>query len=165
METSNEKKTRRFNVIDILILLVVVAAVVIAVYKFAGKKIVENTSSEEYYITFTQDEVANTTANSVHEGDAVLDEAGNNSLGKVFSINVGPSRSYAANSEGKWIRGEKEGFSSISVTAKVKAVKGDNGITINGAKYLVGHTMTLDAGNAKIWVLITDISKNPPAAQ
>ena len=38
----------------------------------------------------------------------------------------------------------------------------DDGITVNGAKYLVGHTMTLEAGDAKIYCLITNISETAP---
>ena len=163
METVNEKKTRKFNIIDLLIILVVIAAIVVVVYKFAGKKIVESVSTKEYYMTFVINEVADTTAEHVFEGDALTDNAGNNSLGTVYKVFKDEnSHSMATNSDGIYVPSDKPGFCCLTVVGKVNAVEETNGITVNGAKYLVGHTMTLEAGDAKIYCLITDISENAP---
>ena len=156
---STEKKARKFNIIDVIIILAVVAAIAIVGYKFAGKKIVQSTNTQEFEVTYTVYEVANTTAEIIKEGDVLTDNAGNVPLGNVTKVEVEKnSRSYAPNSDGEYVMSAKEGFCFVAVTGKVNAVKANNGITVNGTEYLVGHSITLEAGDAKLYALITAIT-------
>lgn len=163
MENTNEKKTRKFNVIDLLIILVVIAAIIVVVYKFAGRKIVESVSTKEYYMTFLISEVADSTAEHVFEGDALTDNAGSNPLGTVYKVfRDENSHSTASDAQGIYVQSDKPGFCCLTIVGKVNAVEERNGISINGTKYLVGHTMTLEAGDSKVFVLISDISETAP---
>lgn len=158
METT--KKTRKFNIVDVLIILVVIAAAVVVVYKFGGKKIVESTNTQQYKITYTVSELLTTTAESIHEGDKLTDFAGNVNLGTVTGINLeNDSHSYAANSEGKYVMSARDGYCYLDIIGTVDASKQDNGISVNGTSYLIGHSITLEAGDAKVYALITGIEE------
>ena len=158
----NTKKTRKFNFVDVIIILVIVAAAALVVYKLGGKEIVESANTQKYKITYSVSEIIDSTANSIHEGDKLTDFAGNVDLGTVTKVTVDEkSHSYAANSDGKYVLSSRDGYSYLEVEGVVSATKSENGISVSGTNYLIGHSMTLEAGNAKIYTLITGIEEVP----
>jgi len=156
----SEKKKIRFNVIDAIVLVVIIAVVAFVGIKLFGGEVASNLASGNYYtVTYYIEESPSFAAENIEVGAPVSDEGKNVPLGKVTAVELGESVMFAANDEGKMIKSGKEGYNSVTLTTEVQAAEFDHGIEVNNVKYVVGHTMTLYAGKAKLYGRIAGIEK------
>ncbi len=147
----------KINIIDLLLIIAIVAAVGLAGYKFLLKS--EDISSDKNaVIKFYAEEVSDFVLDdTIHEGDVCSDVQTRAILGTVASVDINDSVCYAANSDGQWVKSSKPDFKSVMITAETKGTKFDHGIIIDSNKYYIGHSFTLAAGGAKIWLRVYDI--------
>ena len=160
MIDKNGKVFGKINIIDLIVIIVIVAC--IAVFGFiklsGGNNKIASAEKKEIYMSFYAEEVPDFVAERVKEGDVLTDGDSNIELGEVTEVKVDAPKTFAADSSGKMITSEKEGYNSIIITGKVKGTLSDNGVEVGTAKYGVGHSMTLRAGDAKIYLKVYDIS-------
>ena len=156
----SETKKIRFTFIDALIVLVVVAVIVFVGYKFFGKEVAKNTdASTTYKLSFYIEEAPDFAAANIEKGCKVSDEAKKIPLGNASDVTIGDSVFYTTNQDGDVIKSSREGYNSIKITTEVQALETDHGIKVDGTEYVVGHSMTIYAGKAKIYGRVSGIEK------
>lgn len=154
----SEKKKIRFNVIDAIVLVVIIAVVAFVGIKLFGGEVAGNSSSgQTFTVTYFVEESPSFAAELVKPGDPVSDESKNVPLGSVTDVKLDKSVVFAANDEGQMVKATKEGYNSITLTTEVQGAEFDHGIEVGNVKYVVGHTMTLYAGKAKLYGRIAGI--------
>ena len=155
----SEKRKVRFTFIDALVILVILAVVIFVGSKFfsSGDTPFGTSSTQECEISFFIEESPDFAATLVKEGDPLTDEARDISLGTITKVELSDSVVYSANDKGEMVKSSKEGYKSVKLTAKLNAEKSTHGIKISGTSYVVGHTMTIYAGGAKLYGKISAI--------
>lgn len=147
----------KINIIDLIIIIVLVISAGLFVFTNTIGKDVAKSGDETVVFEFFAEEVPDFVPPHVTVGSKLYDNDTNLELGEVVDVEAGPAKIYEANNEGVTVLSEKEGYNSIRITGKVKGTIGDFGVEIGGVKYGVGHSMTLRAGTAKIYLRISDI--------
>lgn len=154
-----DKKGKLFgivNVIDLFIVLAVVVAVAFISNKFLNKTVV-SADTPTFVVKFYTEEVADYVASQIKVGDKVEDEGKNLSLGTVTDVKTEKGFVYSPNSDGQIVKSYKEGYNSQEITIELKAQSFEHGFVLGGNKYTVGHSLTVRAGNAKIYLRISSI--------
>ncbi len=147
----------KINIIDLIIIIVLVISAGLFVFTNTIGKNVTKSGNETVVFEFFAEEVPDFVLPHVKVGAMLFDNDTNLELGEVTDIEIAPAKIYEANDAGMTVLSEKEDYSSIRITGKVKGTIGDFGVEIGGVKYGVGHSMTLRTGTAKIYLKISDI--------
>lgn len=153
-----EKRKFKFNIVDIIVILIIIAAIALVGMKFSSKDIT-SAGSVQYRISFFCEDVPSFAAEIIKEGDSVTDDDKNSALGTIEKVTIGPSRTYAATSDGQMKIAPREGYNSVEVSAIVDAQEFQHGIMVNAAKYGVGHSLTLRMGKAKVYGRVSGLEK------
>ncbi len=155
----SENKKAKFTVVDAIVLVIVLAVLGFVGFKFFGPGSANNIAAETktYIVSYDFEEVPEFAAKLVKKKDPVSDEAKKNALGIVTDVKVGDAAIYCADAEGMLHKSPKENYNSVKLTTEVVAVKSNHGIQVSGNTYTVGHTMTLYAGDAKLFGKIAGI--------
>ncbi|MBP3580303.1 MAG: DUF4330 family protein [Clostridia bacterium] len=153
------------NIIDLLVVLFVVAAVAVVSIFVTGAKggkeddeaLVGADGSIE--VVFYVEEVSDFVIQQVNKEDAyIYDDACQHMLGKVTDVDVGESLLYGLNSQGEYVMGNKEEYSSAYISAVIpEATRTRFGFNYNLANYGVGHTLVIRADDAKIYLRVYDV--------
>ena len=154
---TDQKKKRKFNVIDLIFILVIVAVIAVVAWTFIGRT-QEKVSTSQYVLTLRCDEIPDYVLSAMKVGDTVQDETGEITLGTITDIKTGPSVAYNPNSDGNNVASNKEGYISLDVTITANAVGSANYITIGGSKYTVYYGFTARCGMARTYFRITSIT-------
>lgn len=154
-----EKKKLKFTVIDAIIVIVILAVAAFVASRFFGKDGASDAVSATYEISFYFEEVPEYAAVAINEGDTVTDEGTNTPLGEVVSVEVGDSASYASDSAGNICKSSKDGYKSVKLTSRVQASEFEHGVKVSDVRYVIGHSLTLYAGKAKIYGKVAAIEK------
>lgn len=163
-----DKKGKLFgkiNIIDLLIVIVLVAAVLLVGYKTVAPGLGIGDSAEgvngqnaEVFIEFFAEEVPDFAVDgTINNGDKVIEVGTDTMMGEVVEVEIGDSISYASDDSGNWVAGSKPNYKSVRIKCKGTADYYEHGCKIKGAKYYIGHTMTIAAGKAKLYLKISDI--------
>lgn len=145
----------KVNIIDLIILIAIVAAVAVVGINFFRS----NTSAPANVIQmeFYAEEVSDFVAKKVKVGADLYDDTDKVMLGKVTEVKTGPSVVWINTSDGRVVKSSKEGFRSITITGEMTGEKTSIGATVGGVKYGVGHSMVLRAGDAKIYLRVSEL--------
>ncbi len=152
-----EKKKFKFNVVDALVVLLVVAVVLVVGIKLMGGAFGGGNEVAKYEISFLCEEVPEFAANVIEVGDKVTCEMSDNNLGVVKELKIEPSRTYVTTDNGDVICTGKDFYNCVSITAEVIADEYEHGLKVKGAKYGVGHSITIRVGKAKIFGRVSGI--------
>jgi len=156
-----DKKGRLFgklNIIDAVIIAVIILVLAFFAYKFIqGRSADYGNNAVPVAITFYHEEAPNYVVKRLETGDQVIDGANRNNLGVVTDFETGESVSFAETSDGEIKTTHKEGYCSLVLTTQAEGYLGPHGVTINGTLYGVGHTLVIYAGDAKLFLTISDI--------
>lgn len=157
------KKTRKFNIVDIIVLLVLLLGIAFVLLRIFGGSslmgLVSGETQDTYVITFTGDEVPEFVAERVVIGSAVTDDACTVDLGTVLDVQLDESISYNANAAGELVASSRDDSRSIKLMCEVQASDNGNGVSVDGTQFGVGHTMVVRAGDAKMYLTLYDIEK------
>lgn len=156
MVDKNGKLFGKINIIDLLIIVVVLALVVFVAMKVVDKND-ETTGLTEVRISFFGEEVPDYVAAALKEGTSVLDSKENVTMGTVESFSVGAPLGYVTDNKGQIQSAVKDGYSSVSIDIIAQAQLGEHGAMVDGVLYGIGHTVTIYAGEAKIYLKISGI--------
>ncbi len=157
-----DKKGRLFGKVSIIDIFIVVVLVVGAYFVFKRFAVMDMVvvQGEDYIVTFYSEDTPDFVADKVQIGDRVEDEAKTLDLGKVIAIENSPGFYYVTDSQGNIKKTEREGITSMKITAELKAQPYEHGFILSGGnKYGVGHGLTIRAGKAKIWLKISGIER------
>lgn len=143
------------NLIDLLLIVVVVAGIAFAAVKFSDSSAI--TTGQTVSMSFYTEEVSDFVAEKIKVGDALMDADRNVALGTVTDVKIEPGISWSTNSDGEPVKASREGFVSITITGEMIGEAFENGVIIGATKYGVGHSMTLRAGDAKIYLRVSDL--------
>ena len=160
-----DKKGKLFgkiNIIDLLLVLVIVAAVGIFGYKYiSGNNGAVGGGSGvngKAKVTFYTEEVSDFVVDGTIEiGAPVIDVNTSTVMGTIVDFKIEESHSYASDAEGKFVLSEKPEHSAVTVVIESDGAQMVNGIKIGSNKYYIGHSMTITAGRAKMYLRISDI--------
>ena len=160
MIDKNGKVFGKINIIDLIVILVIVAAALmfgVSHFTNRGGNVTTVSEGQSTYITFYAEEVPDFVVDKLEEGAKVYDVDMKSELGEVVSYEVAPAVSYAANSDGESVLTSREKYKSVKITAKVNGTPTDYGISVNDNQYGVGHSLTIRAGAAKIYLKVYDV--------
>lgn len=153
------KKGFKFNLIDLLVVIVI-----IGVLAFVGTKLVKVggegfVTLNNYEYSFFCEEVPDFVIDYIKEEAEVTSADNNDFFGKIKSITVGDSISYAANSDGQMVQSSKPNHKSVEIVVSGTGEQTGAGVKLTKGVYGVGHSITLKAGNAKVFGKISGIKK------
>ncbi len=155
----SEKKKVRFTLVDAVVLIVILAVAGFVGIKFlgigsAGSGIAD---TKTYVVNYYFEEVPEFAASVIKAEDPVSDEAKKHALGKVTDVKVDNAAVYCPDASGVMHKSAKEGYCSVYLTTEVDALKNKHGLKVSDTTYAVGHTMTLYAGDAKLYGKVAGI--------
>lgn len=155
-----KEKKLKFNLVDVIFILVVLAGAAFVALRLSGKNMAPSGgSSEEYIITYYIADSADYIVGHLRVGSALTDDAISLDLGTLVDFETGPARINSAAADGHQVVSDREGYSSVLLMTRVRAADNGFGVTVDGLKLQVGHSMVLRSQEAKLWVYVYDIQK------
>ncbi|MCL2223416.1 MAG: DUF4330 domain-containing protein [Defluviitaleaceae bacterium] len=151
----------KINIIDLFIVIGIIGVAVFGVQQFRGGEgiIAFAPETREFLISFYTEEVENFTANALRLGDNVFDNGPNLFLGVVEYLDIGDAVIWNADQYGNTVRSNKEGFSSVEITARLTAVPHEHGIMIAGNRYGIGHSLAVRSGASIIFMRVSGLEE------
>ncbi len=156
MVDKNGKLFGKVNLIDLLIVLVLLALAAFVAFKVFAP---DDSGAElsQVRVSFFGEEVPDYVIDVLEEGTPVLDSKENVTMGTVESFETSAPIGYETDTLGEIQAVTRSGHHALSITATARGVVGDHGVTIDGMLYGVGHTLTIYAGKAKLYLKISAI--------
>ena len=152
----------KVNIIDLFIVIGLIGAIGFVVLQFrggGGVPFLAQAEQREFYISFFAEEIEDFTVNAIEIGDVVIDSLRNVSLGTVTALDIRDARVWNADIYGNTVQSNKDGFSSIEITARLTAPPDPHGIMIAGNRYGVGHTVTIRAGRTTLTLRVSGLEE------
>lgn len=158
----NQKKLR-FNLVDVIFILVLLAGIAFVVMRLGGLDVVARITgaapSETYVITFVSTDTPDYVVDHLEVGATVTNDAMDVKLGTVLDFQTGPAQISSAAADGHLVISDRDGSSAVYLICRTQASDNGNGVTVNGLKLGVGHSIVIRAGDAKLWMVVSDIQK------
>ena len=156
MIDKNGKLFGKINLIDLLIVLVLIALAAFVALKVVDKSD-EGAALTQVRISFFGEETPDYVANVLENGTTILDSKENITLGTIEDFEIGAPLGYDTNANGEVQQVIRQGYNSVSITAVGTGELTEHGVTIDGVLYGVGHTLTIYAGKAKLYLKVSGI--------
>ena len=155
-----KERKLKFNLVDVIFILVLLAGVVFVALRLGGKNVVPSSdASEEYIITYYIADSADYIVSHLRVGSALTDDSISLDLGTLVDFETGPARINSTAADGHQVISDREGYSSVYLRSRVRATDNGFGVTVDGLKLQIGHSMVLRAQEVKLWVYVYDIQK------
>lgn len=158
-----KQKKLRFNVVDVIFILVLLAGAAFVVMRLSGLMSAaspgSNKEQEEYIITFYVAESADYIVDHLQAGSPMTDDSITLDLGTLVDFETGPARITSAAADGHLVISDKEGYSSVYLMCRVPGADNGFGVTVDGLKLEIGHSMVVRSKEAKLWAYVYDIQK------
>jgi hypothetical protein len=148
----------KINIIDLFIILVVVAALA-----FVFKKVLQpsiGVRQDDIVFEIYVEESPTFAAIEVAAGGKVVDDIKGVDLGIIQDVVIGDGYEYVPTSDGRLVKGYKEGYSSVKLTSLVKGEYSKDGVKIAGNNYNIGHSITIRAGKGKLFGVVSGFSRS-----
>ena len=146
----------RINIVDLIIVLVIIAALCFAVFKYVLPQKDSGPVEKRELVLYCHD-TPKFTAGQIKEGSKVWDQSGDVELGTVKSFEIMPLLETVAGQDGQIHSVESDWLCSVRLVLDAEGVMEDHGIRIGGSLYASGHTMTVFAGEAKMYLKVQEI--------
>ena len=160
-----KQKKLKFNLVDVIFILVLLLGLAFVALRLsgvsltAGSGIEEDSSEEEYLITFYAAESADYVVDHLQTGSQLTDDSITLDLGTLVDFETGPARVSSAAADGHLVISDKEGSSSVYLMSRVRGKDNGFGVTVDGLKLEIGHSMVVRSREAKLWVYVYEIQK------
>ena len=175
----------KFNFVDVIVLLVLLAGIVFVALRFIGpgsgtepdpiSSMDPDHSSDpdpsgspdpddgpeeaEYIITFYTSDVADYIVDHIRIGSELTDDSITLDLGTLVDCRIGPAQISSAAADGHMVISELDGRSSVYMMCRVLGTDNGFGVTVDGLRLEIGHSMVLRTRETKLWVYVYDIQK------
>lgn len=156
MVDKNGKLFGKINLIDLLIVLVIIALAVFAALKVVNRSD-DSAALTQVRICFFGEETPDYVANVLEKGASILDSKENVTMGTIEDFEIGAPLGYDTDANGEVQAVVRDGYNSVSITAIGTGELTEHGVTIDGVLYGVGHTLTIYAGKAKLYLKVSGI--------
>lgn len=153
------KKKIRFNIIDAAVLLIIVAVIAFVAVKLSGGLIEEPRNIHKYEFMFHVYELPDFVIDYVEEGAAVCDASNNDEFGTIKSFVTGDSEMFVETEFGEILKTTKPEHSSMDLVVVGEGEQTEFGVKLNKGVYGVGHSITIKAGNSKLYGKISGIKQ------
>ena len=157
MIDKNGKIGGKVNLIDLLIVIVILAVAAFVGYRFILKDRTGIITNETVIIEFTSEEVNDFTVARLEAGVPVMDYDENNYLGTMIDFRLGEPANFDVDEYGETVRLSRPDCKSVVLTAEAAGTLDGNGVVIGGARYGIGHSMVIFAGDCKLFGKISGI--------
>ncbi len=140
MKQNKSIRTRRFTVLDALIILVILAVIGVGIYFFTGKDEVLDTN-ESVPIAYTIEirGFEDVYAGNISVGDTVVDSVTKKTIGTVTAVENLPHTQYVINQTNAVIEGKEfPGQVDLLLTVSGNATWGSLGYEIDGYRIAIG---------------------------
>ena len=155
-----KEKKLKFNLVDVIFILVLLAGAAFVVLRLNGRNVMPSSgSSEEYIVTYYIADSADYIVGHLRVGSALTDDSISLDLGTLVDFETGPARINSTAADGHQVVSDREGYSSVFLVSRVQGSDNGFGITVDGLKLGVGHSMVLRSQEAKLWVYVYNIQK------
>lgn len=156
MIDKNGKLFGKINLIDFIIVLILIAAVAFVALKVVNKDD-SGAAVTPVRVSFFAEEVPDYVANTLKANTSVLDSTEKVTIGTVESFEIGKPIGYFTDTKGQVQSVVREGYNSITINMLANGELSEHGVTIGGVLYGVGHSLTIYAGEAKIYLRVRGI--------
>ena len=147
----------KINIIDLLVIIVILAAVCFALFRYVLPDKDKGPEQACEMVLYCHD-APRFTAEQVKVGDTVWDQGTDTDLGTVKSVEILPLMETSAGPDGTSVTAESDWLVSVVLVLDSKGVKDEHGIKINNVLYASGHTMTVFAGEAKLYLKVRELN-------
>ena len=146
----------KINIVDLLIVIVIIAALCFVVFKYVLPQ-KDNGPVEKCEMVLYCHDTPKFTAQQIKEGEKVWDQALDVDLGIVKSFEIMPLYETVVGADGQTHAVESDWLCSVRLVLDCEGVMDEHGIKIDGELYGSGHTMTVFAGEAKMYLKVQEI--------
>ncbi|MBQ1891973.1 MAG: DUF4330 domain-containing protein [Firmicutes bacterium] len=146
----------KINIIDLLVILVIAAALCFAVFRYVLPDRNSGKAVQKELVLYCHD-TPRFTAEQIEKGVRVWDQGYDVVLGTVKSFEITPLMETVTDASGKTHLVESDWLVSVTLVLDAEGVPDEFGIRIGGSLYASGHTMTVFAGDAKLYLKVQEI--------
>lgn len=148
----------KFNILDIVVVLAILVVIAGVGYKFLKS----NTptpfrQADRIETSFFVEEVPDYAAAAIKAGDTVTDRVTGSAFGKVVSVDVQPSVSYAPDQEGHFVRTSKETYRSVRIVVQGEGIWSEKGVTFGNIDYYINKQQEYRFGNVAFFCRIQNM--------
>ncbi len=147
----------KINIIDLLVIVVILAAICFAVFRYALPDRDKGAEQACEMVLYCHD-TPKFTAEQIKKGDVVWDQGTDLDLGTVKSFEILPLMETSAGPDGTSVTTESDWLVSVVLVLDSRGVKDEHGILIDDTLYASGHTMTVFAGEAKLYLKVRQLN-------
>ena len=145
----------KINIVDLLIIIIILAAVCFVGIRYIIPKPQDPT--EKFELLLYCHDTPKFTAEQIEVGSRVWDQSYDVVLGTVKSFEILPLMDAVTGQDGKLHSIESDWLCSVTMVLDAEGVRDEFGVRINGSLYGSGHTMTVYAGDAKMYLKVQEI--------
>lgn len=150
-------ENKKIRILDILFVVLAVAFVFVVFKQKTSDKI--SSTGTDLLLTIEADEIERVSTEYVKSHDIVIDKRRNNTVGEVETVEVksaidNPSSEYKGVDDG---REASENFKSLRLGVRANGHLNDDGIYINGFRYLLGEELTFTVGDLQVYAKLKAI--------
>ena len=146
----------KINIVDLIIVLVIIAALCFIGIRYVLPKSSAADTEDLELVLYCHD-TPKFTAEQIEAGASVWDQSCDVVLGKVKSFEILPLLETVAGQDGKVHSVESDWLCSVVMVLDSEGVRDEYGVRIGGCLYASGHTMTVFAGDAKMYLKVQEI--------
>ena len=158
-----DKQGRLFgkvSVIDLFVLAMIVAIVLFGVLRLGnnqGMGFMQTAQPVTLGFT-TVDPLEDFTARVIRVGDPVAEHDSGAQLGRVTEVNMQVTIEQHPNADGIMTASPMYGYSRVDMTTNLYGYPVDNGVRVMGHTFLVGDEIVIRAGDANLFVYVSEIT-------
>lgn len=157
---AGEKKKRRFNIIDLLIILALVAVVAAIGFRYnLVEKIGVKSEEDTVVISFLIQDIKETSADALVLGDMFYWEVNKMLIGELISKKPSFAEAFIENNEGILVKLYNENSYDVRGEIKAKGKIKDDGFMLGGTQFLApGKILYVESKNIMVNITITNIT-------
>lgn len=153
-------KTRKFNLLDAVLIVFVVALIVVLAFKFTGTDLI--TAGGEYKeasIVVRAEQIRDFCKEEIKVGQTISLEENSNIKGIIENVEISPAKAEILKNNGTVVVAEVTDKYDVDITVKVEGVQKNDGFYINGTQAVnVGTTRLFRTGYVVLTGTVSQIN-------
>ncbi len=150
---------KKISIVDLFIICSIILIILFGILRIGYKSGISS-EMQDVTIKFYSPALQNFTVAKLKPGAKVTQDATDVYLGEISSVKKDKSVDFNPDKNGINKKSSMDGLSSVEFTTKLKAYNYNDAVLISGHTYLVGQEIILWAGEAKVFLKISDIEFN-----
>lgn len=146
----------KINIVDLLIILIILGAGIFFALRLFGPQST-NALSQKLTLSLFAESCPDFVADSIQKGDVVFDSTDNIDLGTVKDWETKEPTEFKLGPDGEYYEVPVENYCELTLKVDAEGVIGEHGVTIGGTLFGIGHTVTVYAGDCKLYLKVCAI--------